>query len=276
MTHRGRNVNAEVSASVDVRGIARFALLGLTLLAMAANVRAADKTPTPITRACEDLKVVSHVRAALRKEERLRPHVPHVHVSVTNGVVHLSGPVPSAELKKRALEIAAKVDGVLKVEATDLYLAKVPQPPMPLSLPLEGDKPTQTQSASLNPLSGSLGALTARDLSPSAPTNSNPSGPQRVTLMAPEAVTAPSRTAEPARLTANPRTPPTSSLPAALDRLRQRDSRFRTIHTEVRGSTVRVFTGDAAGEHVMIFAQAIRRLPGVQRVVIQDTSARPR
>jgi hypothetical protein len=275
MTHRGRNVNAEASASVDVWGIARFALFGLTLLALAADARAGDKTPIPLARAGEDLMVASHVRAALRKEERLRPLV--LHVSVTNGVVHLSGPVSSAELKKRAVEIAEKVDGALKVEADDLYLTKVPQPPSLLSLPLEGDRPTQTQSASLNPLSDSLGGSTARDHLPPAQANPNPSGPQRVTLMAPEAIKVPARPAEPARLTANPHTPPpTSSLPAALDRLRERDTRFRTIRTEVQGSTVRVFTGDAADERVMVFAQAIRRLPGVQRVVIQDTSGRPR
>jgi osmotically-inducible protein OsmY len=272
MTHRGRNVNAEVSTSFDVRGIARFALLGLALLVIAANARAGDKTPAPFARAGEDLMVASHVRTALRKEERLRPLVPHVRV--TKGVAHLSGPVPSAELKKRAVEIAAKVDGVLKVEAGDLYVAKVAPRPPSLTLPLEGDKPTQTQSASPNSLSGALGTLTTRDPIPSAPLSSSP---QRVTLMAPEAVAVPSRPAEPTRLTAHPRTSsPASSLPASLERLRRSDVRFRTIRTEVQGTTVRVLTGTVAGEQVMDFARAIRGLPGVQRVIIQDTFARSR
>lgn len=210
--------------------------------------------------------VATHVRAALRKEERLRPLIPHV--IVTNGIAHISGPVPSDDLKKRAVEIAAKVYGVFKVEAGDLYVAKVAPRPPSLTLPLEDDKPTQTQSASLSSLAGTPGALTARDPPPS-------SSPQRVTLMAPEAVEAPTRSAEPARLTAHPRTPPpASSLSAALERLRRSDARFRTIRTEVRGTTVRVLTGTAAGEHVMDFARAIRGLPGVQRVVIQDTFAR--
>jgi osmotically-inducible protein OsmY len=272
MTHRGRNVNAEVSTSFDVRGIARFALLGLTLLAIAAGVHAGDKTPAPFARAGEDLMVASHVRAALRKEERLQPLIPHV--SVTNGIAHISGPVPSDELKKRAVEIASKVDGVLKVEAGDLYLAKVaPRPPL-LTLPLESDKPTQTQSASPNSLSGALGTLTASDPIPSA---SPSSSPQRVTLMAPEAVAAPARPTEPARLTTHPRTPPpATSLPTALEHLRRSDARFRTIRTEVQGTTVRVLTGTAAGEQVMDFARAIRGLPGVQHVIIQDTYARSR
>jgi hypothetical protein len=108
--------------------------------------------------------------------------------------------------------------------------------------------------------------LTARELS--APPN-----PQRVTLLAPEAVTTPARTPEPARATVNPR-PPASvdSLSARIDRLRQHDERFRKIRTEVIGSTVRIHTRDASGELVMRFAQSIARLPGVERVVLRDSS----
>ncbi len=98
-----------------------------------------------------------------------------------------------------------------------------------------------------------------------------------ISLLAPEAVTTPPRLPEPARLTANPR-PAASvvSLQTSIDRLRQRDARFRSIRTEVRGTTVRIYTGENPGEMVMAFAQAIAQLAGVQGVIMQDTSAGPR
>lgn len=280
MTQQHRNLNALLPTSRGVRAFVRLLFVVLASLMVSARVSAADKSSKPyrvsVSRlgAADDLDVEIHVRLELGKDESLK----RLSVHVAAGVAQLFGPVSSADLKKKAVAIAAGVPGVLEVRAEEVYLAKAPPVVKPLVLPLDGDRPTRTRSASPNSLSGVVETLTPRDPPPSRPTPSAeaPTAPRRVTLMAPEAVTAPSRTSEPAVLTANPRTPPAaSSIAAAVERLRQSDRRFRSIRTTVDGSTVRVFSGDIPGSQVMTFVQAIRRLPGVQHVILKDTSSRP-
>jgi hypothetical protein len=95
-----------------------------------------------------------------------------------------------------------------------------------------------------------------------------------VSLLAPVGITD--------QLTARERVPPaptaaaapSPALSAAIERLRQDDPRFRGIQAEVRGGLVLVRGGDTPGEHVMAFAQAVTRLPGVERVVVQREPAR--
>ena len=280
MTQQLRNLNALLPTSRGVRDLAWLVFLVLAAMVVPARAPAADKPSKPYRisvsglGAVDDLEVDIHVRRALAKDESLK----RLSVHVVAGVAQLFGPVSSADLKKKAIAIAAGVPGVLEVRAEEVYLAKAPPVAKPLVLPLDADRPTQTRSASPNSLSGVVETLTSRDpppLRPNSPVEASTS-PQRVTLMAPEAVMAPSRTSEPAVLTANPRTPPPApSIAAAVDRLRQSDRRFRSIRTEVDGSTVRVFSGDIPGSQVMAFVQAIRRMPGVRHVILKDTSSRP-
>lgn len=280
MTQYHRNPNAILPTSRGVRDLSWVVFLVLAATVVPARAPAADKPSKPyrvsISRlgAADDLDVEIHVRRAFGNDESLK----RLSVHVTAGVAQLFGPVPSADLKKKAIATAAGVPGVLEVRAEEVYLAKARPVVKPLVLPLDGDRPTQTRSASPNSLSGVVESLTSRDpppLRPNSPVEA-PTAPRRVTLMAPEAVTAPSRASEPAVLTGNPRTaPPAPSIAAAVDRLRQSDRRFRSIRTEVDGSTVRVFSGDIPGSQVMAFVQAIRRLPGVRHVILKETSPRP-
>ncbi len=207
------------------------------------------------------------MRTALKEDEKLGAL--NLRIKVTGGIAQLSGPVPSTEFRRRAVQIAEQVPGVLKVQSDELYIAQARRPARPLPIPLEGDKPTQTRSASPGALSSAVGTLAGGE--PMKPT------PQTVTLLAPETISTPSRGPEPARLTANPRPPaPTVSISASIERLRQSDSRFRTIRTEANGTTVRIIAGDAPGEHVMAFARAITRLSGVERVVVRDNPSSSR
>jgi hypothetical protein len=308
MTQHPRNMNV-LPTSCDGWDLAWLLILAVAALMVTATAFAADKSSKPyrvsVSRlgAADDLDVEIRVRRELGKVEELK----RLSVHMAGGVAHLFGPVPSADLKKKAIAIAAGVPGVLEVRTDEVYLVKPPPAAKPLVLPLEGDSPTQTRSASPNSFSGSVETLPSRDPPLSIPAAPNttprtappsppplsppvlggdkggvaespsvPSAPQRVTLLAPETVTAPARTSEPAVLTANPHTPPsTSSIAAAVDRLRQGDRRFRSIRTEVHGSTVRVLSGDAPGENVMAFVQAVRHLPGVRHVILKDTSLRP-
>ncbi|HTU92940.1 MAG TPA: hypothetical protein VMF69_22860 [Gemmataceae bacterium] len=85
----------------------------------------------------------------------------------------------------------------------------------------------------------------------------------------------PARVPEAARLTANPHpAAPSVSIAAAIENLRKREARYQQIRARVQGTTVYIFPGDTASEDAMTFAQAVRRLPGVQHVIVDSGSAR--
>jgi hypothetical protein len=60
-----------------------------------------------------------------------------------------------------------------------------------------------------------------------------------------------------------------------VDRLRQRDARFRWIHPEVQGGIVRLRGAVYNRQDLFDFAQAVSRLPGVERVVVEDVQVIP-
>lgn len=254
MTFDGRNLSLPHPAAAVVRRVAELVSLAVVVLLLAIGRAGAAGD-------AEDLEVTVHVRAALHKDAQLGSL--NLNVRTTSGVAYLSGRVPSNELRQKAIQVARLVPGVLEVRTRDLYVGTVRRG-RPLLFPVEDGRPTSTRSASPNQLS----AVDPSGRGPIA--SSSPT----VTLLAPEAVLAPSRPAEPATLTGNTR-PPTSAtaIASAIDRLRARDPRFRPIRTEVQGTTVRILTGDAAGDNVMAFAQAIARLPGVQRVAVSNTTS---
>lgn len=200
---------------------------------------------------------------ALRKDAQLKPLSLGVHM--VGGVAKLSGPVPSPEVKKRVIAIAARVEGVLQVNARDLYISSAAHGSKPMTVIIPEDQPTQTRSAS--PRSPSSGqARPPREGGIGVPS-------EQITLLAPEVAPHPPRAPEPARLTTNPR--PASlvhSIAPAVEHLRRRDKRFQSIRTQVRGAAVCIFPSDAPEEDAMRFAQAVRRLPGVQHVIVASGS----
>lgn len=278
MTPTGWNMSGDNPASHDVRPIASLSLL--TLILFAGSTHAADKPVGPFlftsssTRTTNNIEVQTRVRRALGKDAQLAPLNLGVHMS--GGIVKLFGPVPSAELKQRAIQIAGQVQGVLEVNARDLYLSSAAQGTKRLSVVIPDDLPTQTRAASPHSLSNG----TPPSMRPEAPLSPPPSAEQgthasgqQVTLLAPEMAAPPARLAEPARLTANPRpAPPLAPLAPAIERLRRRETRFQQIRVQVEDTTIRIFPGDTRGEDVMTFAQAIRRLPGVQHVIVASGS----
>lgn len=258
MTRTAWNVSGDNPASEDVRRVSSLLLLPLVLL-VGIPARAADDPSGPFlftsssTRIADDIEIETKVRRALGKDAQLGPLNLGVHVS--GGIVQLFGPAPSAEIKQRAIRIAQHVQGVLEVGAKDLYISTAAQGDKRFTIQIQHDLPARTRSASPHALS----RLPAAD--------------RQVTLLAPEMAAPPARMAEPARLTANPRpAPPLVSLAPAIERLRQRNSRFQQIRTEVRDNSVRIFPGDTPSEDVMMFAQAVRRLSGVQHVIIATGS----
>src|SRR6185437_24800 len=118
-------------------------------------------SPPSRSSGAEDRRVEVHVRIALSRDKDLGPL--NLGVRMTSGIAHLFGPVPSAEFLAQARQIVQQVPGVLEVRTSEVYLAKRRERAKPLPLPVEDGKPTQTRSASPNPLSGALGSLTGRE-----------------------------------------------------------------------------------------------------------------
>ncbi len=158
MKHPRRNLRTHDATSFDVRGVAWFVFLGVAVLVGPAMGTAAEKpsgsllAPDARTRATEDRAVEIRVRMALAKDAQLGPL--NLGVRMTRGTAHLFGPVPSAEFLVQAKAIVQEVPGVLEVRTSGIYFAKRRAGAKALTLPLEDGKPTQTRSASPNPLSG--------------------------------------------------------------------------------------------------------------------------
>jgi hypothetical protein len=154
-------------------------------------------------------------------------------------VATLWGPIPAEELIRRATRVLQTVRGVYEVRS-ELFVA-APQP-APMALP-KPDPPAHTESASPN----RLDELTGRKSeAPRA----------QVTLLGPVAADMLP-------------TPPVEDVRQAVERLRQSDLRFQAIQVEVRADVVVVRGGRSRAEYVTAFAQAVAKLPGVARVVVE-------
>ncbi|MHB1424591.1 MAG: BON domain-containing protein [Gemmataceae bacterium] len=261
MTHMVWNTNGGWRAADVVRPLAVLVFLVVVLGGFPAEMRAADERAgqsllsASSTRSANDIETEARILRALRKDAQLGPLNLGVHVS--SGVARLSGPVPTAELKKRVIALARQVDSVLTVNARDLYVSSADRVRKQLSLQIQDDRPTQTRAAS-----------------PPLPSNGRGATPRNdITLLAPEMASPPARVSETARLTANPRpVSPAVALAAAIEQLRQREARYQQIRARVQGATVFVLPGDTAIEDSMRFAQAVRRLPGVEHVIVSSGS----
>jgi hypothetical protein len=268
MTHPTWNMSGRTTGTIPLVGLtsrptpaARLFLL-LVLLGSSAQMRAGDEQPGPFlftstARTPKDIELEAKVRKALREDAQLRPLNLGVHVS--GGVANLSGPVPTANLKRKALAIVQRVDGILTISAKDLYVSSADQGGKRSSVLVLDDRPTQTRSASPgSPIGG-----TGQQITLLAPETVAPAAPPRISSNVGES------RAGGARLTANPHPPsPAAAISAAIEHLRRSKTRYQLIRTQVQGATVFVFPEGTASEDVMTFAQAIRRLPGVQHVIM--------
>ncbi len=97
-------------------------VLAAALLSMAsiATVHAADATSTTAPAAAsssqaDDATITAKVKAALSEDKQLS--AARINVSSEQGVVRISGAVPSAEVGQRALELAAGIKGVRDVKS---------------------------------------------------------------------------------------------------------------------------------------------------------------
>jgi hypothetical protein len=196
-------------------------------------------------------------------------------VKVRDGVATVWGPVPSAALGLRAVRTVEGVRGIASVHSEMQVTGAGKAEELTVTLPPR--QPTRTQSASPDRERGELPALVlptrrSRDDGPGeglpamTPARAVP-GPRPAVVLGPPAPARP-----PAEHTTSraPSVRPAEGLVEAVERVRRAEARFGAVRVEVRGTTVVVHGGEAVGEDVMALAQALRRLRGVQRVLLQD------
>jgi hypothetical protein len=259
-----------------------FAVVGTGL------IRADDATG-------RDLRLTLRIRQALLQDERLAAL--NVGVSVRNGVARLWGTLPSSDLIRRTEEQVRRVLGVTSV-ASELRVQAPgePLPPAPAPHAPPPPPPVPAQEWTWRP--AQQGRTTPAAPSPafSAPSGSSAVNPERRTAPAPAAPVSrpptlgpgwsppPPRDVPPAtpgvRLlpaldTSRPVAAPTTaeSLPQAVAGLCHKEERFRRVRPEVRGGVVYLHGRVPRWEDLQDLARALARLPGVERVVLEDVAA---
>lgn len=269
------------------------------------SAKSANDPPAPAS-AARDVRLALQVRRALMEDDALVRA--NIGVKVVDGVVHLWGPIATSEQGRRAVDRARAVPGVRAVR-NELYCSAALEEPPTIRFPTQPEPATASQSAFPDSAAPPLGKVTGRAppiaLPPSgrsatAPPSASPDAapPRPVIDPNPAAGQRPDRPAasplDPSRPPSNAHaisllppiadsaapqlpaanTPPQAmppSIAAEVERLRQADARFRGIRAEIRGSTVLVAAAaDVPGDKVMAFAQALSRLSGVGRVLIQS------
>jgi hypothetical protein len=260
-------------------GIACLARAGLCagVFLAAATMSRADAPPeNPSHEAYRDLQLMVHARKALSEQEGLVSI--NLGVRVRDGIATLWGPVPSADVISKAMKRLESVQGILGVRS-ELFVAIPEKEPEQLLFSIATPEPTQSESASPDPVSGMLSALTGRNIKSTGVFGpATTSGPAPgVDLARPESVNVPgAASARPRPPERDPRNiaPSPESLTLAVERLRHNDARFRTLRAEIRGTMVVIAGAADRDADVMTFARAVSRIPGVERVLTK-TDAGP-
>ena len=237
--------------------------LGLLTAGTALLGLPASAAPTFNMPSLRDMQVTIFARRALSAYPTLAKL--NLTVTVRDGVATVWGPVPNGQIGKQAVKQLEMVKGIYQVKS-DLFIFESTREDL-AGVPFVFAAPTRSQSASPDRDSGQIsnlaGPLNLRAAAPVAPSLL----PAAVALLPPVAVPE-SRGAAVSTVSASKSI--SELVVRGIDRLRQADQRFRAIGVEVRDGAVTLRSGTALGEHVMAFAQAIARLPGVERVVVQN------
>lgn len=213
-----------------------------------------------------DCQRTLRTRQALLQDEALANF--NLGVSVRSGVATLWGLVPTRPLADRAVARVRLVPGILNVRSE----IHVVPPGDPLTDFLAAPVPNRWSPSEVGPPPPrSPAALTSR---PEPKPATDPSIPVM------PLITIPPRpgngTSQPAAVILRPETGESpQKLIIVVDRLRQRDARFRWIHPEVQGGIVRLRGAVYHRQDLFDFAQAVSRLPGVERVVVEDVQVIP-
>jgi osmotically-inducible protein OsmY len=236
-----------------------------------------EKRPAPADEAMQDLCIAVRARRILHAHALLSSL--NLGVKVQRGHAILWGAVPSQAHLAQAVHLLEELPGIYQVSSEAYLASRDGLSGGLLSLPRRSNPPTQTASASPDPLSGFLPVFRGYGVSPkvdavtrtrSKSVEKHPSG-GHVTLLTPVPVpevltsTKDRRKLPPPEGVGAGRGP---SLEATLRSLQKRNRGFRKIEIQVQEGVVSLRSRGASGERVMALANQVRKVPGVRRVII--------
>jgi osmotically-inducible protein OsmY len=247
------------------------------LLAVSAGVgrlHAADFNP-------RDVQQEILVREALANDPRLQPL--NLVVRVNDRVATLSGPVPSRELARRALDTARKVTELRGVQDKMMVQFEDAGLLLPLALKTSPAMPPAIGKPSTN-----VPTMTPDPNNPSALLTGvwipvNPQPPQRPTIgvaLLPWTSTQPGATGAVSLAKEPPTTNPAGLNDAAaasnaVHNLLQGQERFRRLRFEIRQGKVYLSGRVYRWSDLQDLAQAITQIPGIEGVVLSDVKTEP-
>jgi hypothetical protein len=262
---RGRKLHGKSGRGISLRALAVL-LVGVCRPGL--PVVAAQTDPG----GDRDMRHTILARHALQHDSVLAPL--NLGVRVHNRVATLWGPVPSPELKERAVRVLRQVPDLLEVRS-QLHVAELEEPAQesPDRLPpAPGPPSTPTALPGFPKVEPAWrGTLVER----STDQRAFASPVERVQLRPGKGATPPEEEGPevavlPAIRISGPgaTVQPADTLALAVDRLRLRDARFQRLRAEALGREVRLSGAAERWQDVDDFAGALMHLPGVERVVI--------
>jgi hypothetical protein len=227
-----------------------------------------------------DLQLTVQARRLLAQDPQLRPL--NLGVKVQDGTATLWGGVPSAKLAGLAIDRLKTISSLERVRSElsieplpDLLAGAPPSLPPAHFAPLEDTTPRRKPSGELMPRTAEHGPVPLRPSSEPRQPRTDAAPGAGVTLLPPfanERQGTPTTQGSSASLLP-PRAEP--SLANQVDRLRRADDRFKHIEVRIEGGAVTLAGAAYRQADLDDLAQAVSRLPGVERVIVEKARTAP-
>jgi hypothetical protein len=200
----------------------------------------------------KDSQFTLYARQAIMQDEELSRF--NLGVTVRSGVATLWGTLPNAALARQATERVRQVPGLIDVRGEIRLVAAEDETPSFSSQGRVEQRGTTIEDRGSKTPSKTTTASYRNKASPAV----MPSIPLPASEKA--HVVVPMK--QPATVN--------ESLPEMVLHIRQGDIRYRLIQFEIRDGTIRLWSAAKQQENLFAMAQAVARLPGVKRVVVES------
>ena len=229
-----------------------FAFLIHSPLLFATEPETVSSARTPSS--AKDSQFTLYARQAIMQDEELSRF--NLGVTVRTGVAILWGSVPNAAMARRATERVRQVPGLIDVRSEIRIVAAEDETPSFSSQVRLEQRGATIEDRASKPASKTTTASYRNTSSPAV----MPSIP------------VPAR--EKAHVVVPMKQPATvnESLAEMVLHIRQGDIRYRLMQFEIRDGTIRLWSVANQQENLFAMAQAVARLPGVKRVIVENKS----